>query len=114
METLFCSIYSSDYLTATYPHGFGLGPDSGAPAMAQRDTRDTSPNTQCVSQNIAENPTLIRSHWCQLTLFPLLHFDLCAELWPEIKMAWLTVITTPVTQVIVLNAGLHQIGFKET
>ena len=64
----------------TYPQGFGLGPGSGAPATAQRDTRDTSPNTQCVSQNIAENATLIRSHWYQLTLFPLLLLDLTAEL----------------------------------
>lgn len=97
----------------TYPQGFGLGPGSGAPATAQRDTRDTSPNTQCVSQNIPENAILIRSHWCQLTLLPLSLLDLTAELWPEINTAWLTVMTTPIMQVTVLKVGFHQIGFKE-
>ena len=98
----------------TYPQGFGLGPDSGAPVIAQRDTRDTSPNTQCVSQNIAENPTLIRSHWCQLTFISLLFLDFMVELCPDINTAWLIVMTTPVIQVTVLNVELHHIGFKET
>ena len=100
--------------SSTYPQGFGLGPGFGAPSTAHRETRDTSPNTQWVSQNKAAKPILIRNHWCHFVSCPMLSVVFNAELWPEIKNDWLTVMKTPAIHMKVLNCGLHQIGFNET
>ena len=45
-----------------YPHGLGMGPVSGYPDTAQRQTSDTSPNTSCVRNIKAPKPNATNSH----------------------------------------------------
>ena len=54
--------FSQGVRFSTYPQGLGMGPVWGYPLTAQRQTRDTSPNTLCVRNISAPKPKPTESH----------------------------------------------------